>query len=66
MEVKIIHTSEQAKGEFDGGKIIEQNPLGFLVKDLLSVDLVLYSTGHGGKQKEQVELANTLIKGLKF
>ncbi|MCU7713155.1 pirin family protein [Priestia sp. JV24] len=29
MEVKIIHTSEQAKGEFDGGKIIEQKPIGF-------------------------------------
>lgn len=29
MEIRIIQPQDQAKGEFDGGKIVEQKPIGF-------------------------------------
>ncbi|TDF91121.1 pirin family protein [Paenibacillus piri] len=73
MEIKIIKPQDQAKGEFDGGKILEQKPIGFsgegaLIKRLgpLFYWAWAQSSGEGGiglHPHQGFEILTYVIKG---
>ncbi|WP_325176772.1 hypothetical protein [Paenibacillus alkalitolerans] len=66
MEIKIIKPQDQAKGEFDGGKITEQKPIGFSGEGSLINRLgpLFYWAWHNPKAK--VGLAFTLIRDSRY
>ncbi|SFB52362.1 hypothetical protein SAMN05216312_111189 [Cohnella sp. OV330] len=73
MEIKIFKPQNQAKGEFDGGKIVEQKPIGFSGEGALikRVGPLFYwawaqSTGEGGiglHPHRGFEILTYVIKG---
>ena len=65
MGIKIIKPDDQAYGQFDGGKIKEQKPIGFSREGSLINRLGLYFTGLGDTLRDLRKLVYIHIKVLK-